>query len=55
MVTHVLLYTSPIPKKAEGLDTFNPSVMDWKYKHPIVIHRGTNGTGSTSHISVRWR
>lgn len=53
MVTHVLMYTLQIPETAEVLDTFNPSVMDWKYKHPIVIHRGTKGTGSTSHISVR--
>lgn len=30
MVTHVLMGTSQIPESEEALDTFNPSVMDWK-------------------------
>lgn len=53
MVTHVLMYTPQIPETEVVLDAFNPSVMDGKYKHLVVIHRGTSGTGSLSHISVR--
>lgn len=45
--------TPQIPEAEEVLDACNLSVMDWKYKHPVVIHRGTNGTGSPSYISAR--
>lgn len=47
------MYTPQMTETEEVLDKFNPSVMGWKYKHPVVIHRGTNGTGSLSHISIK--
>lgn len=53
MVTCELMYTPHIPETAEILDIFNPSVMDQRYKHPIVIHRGIDGAGSASHIFVK--